>query len=1237
MKRLLRKRLTGPFILTFVLIGSCFAGDIVPNIGQWDGAFAFRAALPNHTAFFTEAGIRMVTYDAGESHPGIRLRKPVAHAFDLLFDDGRTPIRWEPLDKAPYYHNYYLGNDSRRWRSRVPVYHTLRAREVWPGIDVDVVIRDQQLKFLFHIRENARYEDIALRLVGADSLRLTDGQLQIYTRAGVLVDLPPVAFSKADPQKEVPVSFVLEGDVLRFHVSEVPQEGDWVIDPIYVFSTYSGSSADNWGFTATPDTAGNAYSGGTVYDVGFPVTTGAFDPTYNGGITPPGGGAWGDLPRDVAIWKVNSSGTQRLFATYLGGTYNEQPHSMVVDSNNRLVVMGTTTSWNFPVTAGAYQMLAADSHDIFLTIFSEDGSQLEASTYIGGNGNDGLNGEYYVSQVYVKNYYPTGYNYGDLYRGEVIAADNGDLLVTSSTRSSNFPVTPLAFDNSYNGGQDAVCFRISGDLSTLIWSTYLGGSSVDAGYGVREASDGSIFVVGGTASPNFISGGVGYQTAYQGNVDGFIVKLSFNGTTRTAATYVGTSSYDQTYLIDLDPADNVYVVGQTADNAFPVFGASGADSGAHHFIMKLRPTLDSAFFSGTFGVSGKAKPDLSPAAFMVDNCGRIFFSGWSDAISRNSSILNYPITPNAYQTSTDGRDFYLAVWTADMDSLIYASYYGGGLSREHVDGGTSRFNKDGTIYQSVCAGCGGHNDFPTYPANTISHTNNSINCNNAVFKIRFDLPAVQAFFESDTIHCNEHTFYFYDRSGGADSVWWDLGDGTLSTDRNPTHTYGAPGTYVVTIYAYRGGTCNSTDSFSRTVHAYDTAIAAIAIDSGECPNEWILRNRSPRFDSVAWYAPLTPPQYLSSGDTLVVYVSDTLARRYYLIADPGTVCADIDSIDLQAPYIPMAAFTMAVLDSCRGRVQFQNHSTPSDQWRWDFGDHQFDTVEWAPIHAYDSPATYTVRLIIEPGKRCADTAERTFSLNRIYADFFIRIDSCDLTSYQFNTSQNHDTVYWFVDSMSYPAGDSFAYTWPGRGRHVVTLVAERDGLCRDTVSRPVWVNTYIPPRYTWEIDTCDLEVLARADSPFAVSFGWVWNRARITPGRFRQIFEAQPGSNRLGMITQPGSVCADSAFTMLEVPEPDANLFIPNVFTPNGDGYNDEFRITGIRQCEFYNLYVYNRWGQVMFFSGRTPPRLAPPALDGSKEAWDGTFDDKPAAEGVFYYILQTPHYQKKGTVTLIR
>ncbi len=197
MKRLLRKRLTGPFILTFVLIGSCFAGDIVPNIGQWDGAFAFRAALPNHTAFFTEAGIRMVTYDAGESHPGIRLRKPVAHAFDLLFDDGRTPIRWEPLDKAPYYHNYYLGNDSRRWRSRVPVYHTLRAREVWPGIDVDVVIRDQQLKFLFHIRENARYEDIALRLVGADSLRLTDGQLQIYTRAGVLVDLPPVAFSQA--------------------------------------------------------------------------------------------------------------------------------------------------------------------------------------------------------------------------------------------------------------------------------------------------------------------------------------------------------------------------------------------------------------------------------------------------------------------------------------------------------------------------------------------------------------------------------------------------------------------------------------------------------------------------------------------------------------------------------------------------------------------------------------------------------------------------------------------------------------------------------------------------------------------------------------------------------------------------------------------------------------------------------------------------------------------------------
>ncbi len=1216
--------------------GAAFENAFVPNLGQWKGVFQFKADLPNHTAFFFEKGLRIVTYDVSNPHPGLPDRPPRVHAFDVHFVRGATKIGWTPQDKAPYYHNYYLGQDARRWRSHVPVYHKLLAPEVWPGIDVEAVMHHQQLKFLFHIREGAHYEDIALRFEGMDEISLVDGRLLIRTRAGTMIDLPPVAFSGAHPDEKIAVSFVVEGNVVRFKAAKVP-EGAWTIDPIYVFSTYSGSSADNWGFTATPDTLGNAYAGGTVYNIGFPVTTGAFDTTYNGGNQPPGGGIVGDLPRDVAIWKVNATGTQLLYATYLGGSANEQPHSMVVNSDNRLVVMGTTTSSDFPVTANVVQMLHAGDNDIFISVFSEDGSQLVASTYIGGSGTDGLNGAYFVSQGHIKNSYPTGYNYGDLYRGEIIETANGDLLVVSSTRSANFPTTPLTFDNTYNGGQDAVCFKINAALSTLVWSTYLGGTAADAAYGVREASDGSVLVVGGTESVNFINAGGGYWPSHQGNVDGFVVKLSADGKQRQAATYIGTPSYDQVYLIDLGVGDNVYIVGQTTMDSFPVFNAPAAVPRSRHFIMKLTPTLTTALFSGTFGVPGKLRPDLSPAAFMVDKCGRIFFSGWSDAISRNSNITGYPTTSNAYQTTTDGRDFYLAVWASDMDSLLYASFYGGPYAEEHVDGGTSRFSKDGVIYQSVCAGCRGYDDFPTYPTNTVSHTNNSTNCNNAIFKIDFDLPVVQAYFESDTLHCWERTFRFYNRSSNADSIWWDLGDGTLSTDPNPTHTYAGPGSYVVTLYAYRGGICNALDSFSRTVHLYDTAIAAIGVDSGACPNEWILRNRSPRYDSVAWYSPLIPSGYLSSGDSVVVLVNDTLPHTYYLVADPATACADVDSVILRAPSIPTAAFTMRILDSCLGTVAFHNHSTASRQWVWDFGDGHTDTGQWDPVHAYDSPATYTVRLIIEPGKACADTAEKTFALGRIYADLFIHADSCTLTSLQFNTSRNYDTVYWMMDSIPYPAGDSFSYTWPRRGWHTVTLIARRDSSCHDTARRKVWVNTYVAPRYRWAIDTCDLTVLALADSPSEVSFGWVWNRATVVPGRYRQPFTGDPGPHRLGMITQPESMCADSAFAQIRLPAPDANLFIPNVFTPNGDGYNDVFRITGIRQCEFYNLYIYNRWGQIMFFSGEQRPRFAPSFLDGSTEAWDGTFDGRPAREGVFYYILQTPHYQKKGSVTLIR
>src|SRR5690606_24119260 len=158
-----------------------------------------------------------------------------------------------------------------------------------------------------------------------------------------------------------------------------------------------------------------------------------------------------------------------------------------------------------------------------------------------------------------------------------------------------------------------------------------------------------------------------------------------------------------------------------------------------------------------------------------------------------------PVTADAHQSTTDGHDLYLAVFEIDMSALIYATYYGGPISREHVDGGTSRFDRRGRIYQTVCAGCGNNDDFPTTPG-AWSATNNSNNCNSAVLKMDFDSPLVSAAFVAPDTACAGSTIPFTNLSNGI-SYSWEFGDGNGSAQTSPVHTYDQPGTYTIELIA----------------------------------------------------------------------------------------------------------------------------------------------------------------------------------------------------------------------------------------------------------------------------------------------------------------------------------------------------------------------------------------------------------------------------------------------------
>src|SRR5205085_65875 len=172
-------------------------------------------------------------------------------------------------------------------------------------------------------------------------------------------------------------------------------------------------------------------------------------------------------------------------------------------------------------------------------------------------------------------------------------------------------------------------------------------------------------------------------------------------------------------------------------------------------------------------------PNLSPTAFLVDTCQNVYVAGWGRCISlgtfTDGNVNNMPVTSDAFQSTTDGCDFYFIVLSKDGISLSYATYFGGAQSEEHVDGGTSRFDKNGVIYEAVCAGCGGHDDFPTTPG-VVSNTNQSFNCNNGVIKLAFNLAkTVSSITTTPSSGCAPFTLTFINNSVNSLSYIWDFG------------------------------------------------------------------------------------------------------------------------------------------------------------------------------------------------------------------------------------------------------------------------------------------------------------------------------------------------------------------------------------------------------------------------------------------------------------------------------
>lgn len=846
-----------------------------PNFGQVsmpeessDSVYAY-LQIPLGTIFITEKGLRFSLIN--------EIDKPLIHksvhyqgidtsftikrqVFDLNFFNSQKPDKITFEDPVDYYFNYFLGSNKNSWKSKIYPFKKITWVNIYPNIDAVIYIKNEQLEFDFIVKPHADVEIIKMYFDGQKSLKINNNDLSVIGENASFSLKTPVSYQKVKSKTRViPTQYSIKDNLVSLKVKKHNGSDTLIIDPILVFSTYSGSTADNFGFTATYDTAGCLYAGGIVdaNSRNYPVTTGAFQTTY-GGSNNQAEPVY--LPCDISISKYSPDGSSLLYATYLGGKNNEYPHSLCTDLNNNLFILGSTLSDNYPIHNDSFiQKTKSNAFDIVITKFDPSGSQLLASTFLGNSSDDGFQTNSGGARSDLI------FNYADNYRGDITTDYSGNVFIATCSRSASLPVATNGFQSNNAGRTDALVFSLSPNLSKIHWGSFFGGSDDDAAYSCRLDDDGHLYVGGGTASSNFpLTKNQKYDSTFNGFIDGFILKLNAHTGDYLNSTLWSSGlpsdedfAYDQIYFIDLDPNGKVYFTGQTMGFVFRSQNVYGQDY-AGQMIGRFNENLDSLEFITTFGNSNRGYPDLSPTAFMVDDCFNIYFSGWGSyiGVGNEGTTLGLEITPDAHQSTTDNNDFYLLALNPDAKSLAYASYFGGNESEDHVDGGTSRFDKRGIVYQSVCASCPnsppGLNDFPT-SSNAVFKNNISIRCSNASFKLDFRLGySVDAIFNAKAIFCVSDSTQFTPQTRYNATYIWDFGDGDSSTEFSPSHSYQKPGKYLVKLVVIDTNSCNVSAKFKRTLNVIVSPEADFDIAINPCTESIQFYAEGTSFDSIFW-------------------------------------------------------------------------------------------------------------------------------------------------------------------------------------------------------------------------------------------------------------------------------------------------------------------------------------------------------------------------------------------------
>lgn len=634
------------------------------NLGQISSQVDYLARGPGYTVFLTPGEAVLTLQNAVEVDGALpRIEQDVLR---IQLTGANQHAQAHGIGALGSQSNYLLGDDPSKWLTGIGSNSRVRYDDIYNGIDLVYYGNQRQLEYDFVVAPGIDPSAINLAFEGAEGVSLdTQGNLVLKTAHGSVIQRAPSAYQEyANGRRAVESHFRLGADgQVHFEIGSYDPNKELIIDPVMSYSTYLGGSGPDSGQAIALDSAGNIYVTGFTSSNNFPTKGAA-----QGGLT-------GNT--NVFVSKLNPSGTALIYSTYLGGNDFDIGIGLKVDGSGNAYVVGVSTSDNFP-TKGAFQARKGGASDTIVFKLNPAGSALVWSTYLGGTETDFGQGIEVdgASNVYVGGFttsanfpianalqgqhggsldgFVTKFNaqgsgliYSTFVGGagednvQGLAIDGAaSVYLTGTTNSANYPTkNPL---QAYGGGGDAFLTKIAPLGNSYIYSTYLGGSNEDRFIGVAVDSSGNVYLAGSTTSTNLPTVRPA-QAAAGGGLDGYVAKVDLTGSRVVYSTYLGGVDEDRAQAIAVDAAGNAYVTGATYSTAFPTVNPTQAKNGgmSDAFVTRLSPTGEMTFSTYLGGTD-----EDRGFGIVADNQSNVYVTG-------STSSANFP-TLNPLQGGQNG-------------------------------------------------------------------------------------------------------------------------------------------------------------------------------------------------------------------------------------------------------------------------------------------------------------------------------------------------------------------------------------------------------------------------------------------------------------------------------------------------------------------------------------------------------------------------------------------------------